>query len=148
MEKLKIHIIKFTAIVISVMYVLMPIHKEAKRVLHSISHFIEMPNAILSHNQNENLDYKVKTPTITYHEHKILDILDVFAEVNNDTEDSNKPSLVDSKIDKHFHSSKYKEQKLITSKSLAVIDSYTEKVKALFYRKIKVPPKTSNMQLS
>ena len=148
MKRCKIHIVKFIAIVISIIYMLIPIQKELKSALHGISHFLQMPDHLISHNQNENLNYEVKVLTILYHEHKILDLLDAFTDKNNSANDSNKPNLVDSKIDKHFHSSKYKVIKLVTTKSSSVLDNYHEKVKDLFYKKIKRPPKKLKIQLS
>ena len=141
MKRCKIHIVKFIAIVISIIYVLMPIHKELKSALHSISHFLQMPDHLISHNQNENLNYEVKVPTILYHEHKILNLLDAFTDANTSANESNKPNLVDSIIDKHFYSSKYSLPKLIETERLSVIDSYKENLNYLFYIKIKEPPK-------
>lgn len=148
MKEIKKIIIKFAAIVISMIYLLMPIHKEVRSTLHSISHFLEMPNTIISHNQNENINYNLTASTITYHEHKILDLLNNLAEANTNTNEANKPDKVDNKIDKHFYSYKFKASKLISKKLLLVIDSYKEKVKDLFYIKIKIPPKQLNIQLS
>jgi hypothetical protein len=126
----------------------MPINKEFISTLHNISHFLEIPDAILSHNQNKNLSYKVTAPNITFHEHKILDLLDNLIKTNNENNDSNNQDVVISKIDKHFHLSKYKVSKLFETKSSYVIDVYKEKEKALFYKKIKIPPKKLTIQLS
>lgn len=140
MKKLKARIIKFTAIAISLMYVFMPLHKEVKYVLHGISHALEKPDNLISHNQNENLNYKFKVSKTKYHEHNILDLMDAFSELNNSTKNPNVPSIIDIKIDKHYHYSKNNIQKLTDTKSATVIDSYKEKLKDLFYRKIKIPP--------
>ncbi|MFD1613744.1 hypothetical protein [Gelatiniphilus marinus] len=148
MKKLKAHIIKFTAIAISVIYVFMPLHKEIKYVLHGISHALEMPDNVLSHNQNENLNYKFKKSKTRYHKHNILDLLDGLSVTGQHSKNSNMPNLVDNIIDKHYHNSKHQAQKLVATKSTTVIDSYKEKVKDLFYRKIKIPPKQLNVQLS
>lgn len=147
MKKLKTHIIKFTAIVISMIYLLMPIHKEVKITLHNISHFLEMPNVILSHNHNENLNYKVKSSTITYHEHKILDLLDALTNTDTSTKDSNKPYETNNKIDKHFHSLKYTILNRVSTKSV-VFYNYKEKLNNYFLKKIKRPPEKIKMQLS
>lgn len=144
MKKLKTHIIKLTAVAISVLYVFMPLHKEVKYVLHSLSHALEMPDNLMSHNQNENLDYKLKTTTNRYHEHNILDLLDGLSEPVNNTKNPNVPNPVDIKIDKHFHSSKYKVQKLQATKPSTAIDSYKEKSQDIFCIKIKIPPRTNS----
>ncbi|MCF7568038.1 hypothetical protein L3X37_06620 [Sabulilitoribacter arenilitoris] len=129
-------------------YLLMPIHKEVRSTLHRISHFLEMPNTILSHNKYENINYNLTASAITYHEHKILDLLNNLTEANSKTNESNKPHVVISKIDKHFHLSKYGVLKLIETKSSLAIDCYKEKLKTLFYKKIKIPPKNISIQLS
>lgn len=140
MGKVKSHIIKFTAIAISFIYVFIPLQNEVKYVLHSMSHALEMPDNLISHNQNENLNYRFNTSTISYHEHNILDLLDGLSEANNNTKNTNAPNITDIKIDKHFHYLIYKFQKIAVTKSTTVIDSYKEKVKDLFCKKIKIPP--------
>ena len=57
------------------MYILMPIHKEVKTALHSVSHYLQMPEVVLSHDLNQNLDYKYK-PITSSHQHLIIDLLD------------------------------------------------------------------------
>jgi hypothetical protein len=146
MIRLNIHIVKFSAVVISLIYILIPLHNELKSALHGMSHYLEMPDVVLSHNQNENLNYK--TSTNSFHGHKIIDLLDYLAEATNNNEDSNKANLVDNKIDKHFYSSKYKVLKLGFTKSTLVFDNYIEKLKEGFYEKIIDPPKAPILQLS
>ena len=131
---------------ISITYLVMPIHKEVKSTLHSISHFLEMPKNILSHNKSENLNYKTIS-TFSYHEHKILDILDVLSKTNTSDSESNQQRVVFSKIDKHYYTSKYKVSNFTETQLNRVIDCYREKEKALFYKKIKIPPKKSYVQL-
>lgn len=118
----------------------MPLQKEIKYVLHSMSHALEMPDNLISHHQNENLNYISKSSTKKYHEHNILDIFDGLSEANNNTKNKNVPKIIDIKIDKHFHYLKYKIQKLLITKSTTIIDSYKEKENDLFYKKIKIPP--------
>lgn len=145
MKNIKTHIIKFIAIVISITYLVMPIHKEVKSTLHSISHFLEIPKNILSHDKKDNLNYKTAS-TFTYHEHKILDILDSFSKANTSDSDSNQQRIVISKIDKHYYTPKYKVSYFIETQLSRVIDCYKEKEKALFYKKIKIPPQKKYIQ--
>ena len=146
MIKINIHIVKITAVVISLLYVLMPLHNEFKSVLHSMSHYLEMPDVVLSHNQNENLNYK--SSTNSFHGHKIIDLLDYLSDDTNNKEDSNKANLVDNKIDKHFYPSKYNLPNLVNRKPTQEIHNYTEKIKKGFFRKIIDPPIAITMQLS
>lgn len=146
MIKLNIHIVKFSAVVISLIYILMPLHNEFKSALHSMSHYLEMPDVVLTHNQHENLNYK--TSTNSFHGHKIIDLLDYFADDTNNNEDSNKANLVDNKIDKHFYPSKYNIPELVDKKSTQELNNYTEKIKKGFFRKIIDPPIAIRMQLS
>lgn len=145
MKRLKGHIIKFVAIAISVIYMLMPIHKEVKSALHDVLHYLEMPDFVLSHNQDKNLNYKFQASTISYREHKLINLLDAFIGKKNNNEDSNKTHVVNVKIDKHFHDHKYKYQELIPTKTSSVIDHYKEKIKDDFYGKVKVPPKITSV---
>lgn len=146
MIRLNIHIVKFSAVVISLIYILMPLHNEFKSVFHSISHYLEMPDVVLSHNQNENLNYK--TSTNSFHSHKIIDLLDYLEDDTNNNEDSNKANLVDNKIDKHFYPSKYNIPELVDKKPTQELHNYTEKINKGFFRKILDPPIAIRMQLS
>jgi len=109
MKRLKIHIVKFLAIVISIVYLLMPIHKEVKSALHSMSHYVQMPDVIMSHNHNENQNYKFKESTLAHHEHQIIDLLDgIFDSDSNGSEDNQRESTtIEFKINKHITSNKY-----------------------------------------
>lgn len=140
MKNIKVHIIKFTAILISFLYVFAPLHKEIKHVLHSISHALEMPNNLIFHNHNKNLNYKLKESRNGYHEHKILDLMDILSEVNNNSKNPNSPNIIDINIDKHLTCLKYEFQKLTATKSPKAIDSYKETIIDLFYRKLNIPP--------
>jgi hypothetical protein len=146
MIRLNKHIVKFSAVVISLIYILMPLHNEFKSAFHSLSHYLEMPDVVLSHNQNENLKYK--TSTNSFHGNKIIDLLDYLADTTTNNDDTNKANLVDNKIDKHFYSSKYELLNLGCIKSTPVLVNYIEKIKEGFYEKIIDPPKAPIMQLS
>ncbi len=141
MKSFKIHIVKFIAIVISILYIFMPIHKEVKSMLHTMSHYLQMPNTVLSHNLDDNLDYKYSKSTISNHEHVLIDILDFFSDDNSQNTDSNKPGLVDISIDKHFRAPKFKVIRFVRTESLHVIGYREKNIKKGFYRKIKIPPK-------
>jgi hypothetical protein len=148
MKKIKTYIIKFITTAISVVYILMPIHKEVKSTLHFISHSIEKSGFMLSHNHNQYLADDFKNSVVSHHEHEMIDILDYFIDEEHNNEDSKKPNTINNKVDKHFHSSKYMEQKLVSTKTSSVNYNYNEKIKDGFYAKIKIPPKATKIQLS
>ncbi|WP_298500292.1 hypothetical protein [uncultured Algibacter sp.] len=124
----------------------MPIHKEVKSTLHNISHYIQKPSVVLSHNKYENKKINIKKSTFSNHDHKIIDLLDYFIGLDNKNNNSNKPSLVDVKIDKHYYSPKYNLVRIIINESPFVFNNYNEELKDGFNRKIKVPPKAILMQ--
>ena len=119
----------------------MPIHKEVKSTLHSISHYMQKPSVVLSHNKSENENYKIKKSTITNHDHKIIDLLDFFMGLDAQNNNSNKSALVNIKIDKHYYSPKYNLINVVTTESSSISGNYIEALKDGFNRKIKVPPK-------
>lgn len=141
MIRINRHIVKFLAVSISLIYVLMPLHNELKGMLHSVSHYLEMPNSVLSHNQDDNLNYKYKKTATSFHQHKIIDFLDLI-DSSTTTENSDVPNLVDNKIDKHFFSSTYRVLKQVLATSPPVLCDYTKKIKNGFHRKIIYPPET------
>jgi hypothetical protein len=126
----------------------MPIHKEVKSTLHIISHNLEMPSLIMTHTHDGSLKNNVKTVSVSKHEHKIIDLLDLFTDETDNNENSKIPNSIDIKIDKHFHTSKYVEHVFVLSKSLSIHTYYNEKIKDGFHTKIKIPPKSIKTQLS
>tara|TARA_R110002049_G_scaffold309289_2_gene520262 strand:- start:45746 stop:46192 length:447 start_codon:yes stop_codon:yes gene_type:complete len=146
MENLKTHIIKLFALAIGMIYLLMPIHKEVKSVLHSLSHSIENLNFSIHHDhahthQHENLKKEFSEATVLHHKHKIINILDYLTEASDHHKESKNSKILDVEFDKHFHSSNYSAIKFPSNGNPSANDIYRENIKDGFYFKIKIPPK-------
>lgn len=143
MKRLKIHIVKLSTFVIGMFYMLMPIHKEIKSVLHSISHSIEMSGFMQHHNhsQNGHLKNAISELNIPEHDHKIISLLDYLIDAEDHRKESKKSNTKNLEIDKHFHLSKYLAIQRVLVKNALVNDNYKENIEDGFYSKIKIPPK-------
>ncbi|MEW4924165.1 hypothetical protein [Algibacter sp. 2305UL17-15] len=141
MKQLKIHIIKFVAITMSIAYLIAPLHNEINSVLHFISHNLEKPSVLISHNFDINSEVKLMPSAISSHEHRIIDFIDtIFGEDDAEQKDSKQPNPKESKIDKHLSSFNYGLEKLFSTKRVSTTCCYTDKIQSGFYKKIKIPP--------
>lgn len=142
MKTTKRYIIKFVAVIISTIYVISPIHNEVKKVLHSISHSLEMFDITMSHHykKHQAIRYK-KATTSTEHRHQIIDALDFLFGGNTTKKDSKEPYNLVDKLDKHISSSNDIKTKFNLSITQSANDNYLELKKEIFYKKIKIPPK-------
>jgi hypothetical protein len=143
MKSLKTHIIKLLAVTIGMIYLLMPMHKEVKHVLHSLSHSIE--NLSLVHHDHdhhhEDVKSKVSEASVSHHEHKIINLLDYLTTAKNHHKESKNSKTLDVEFDKHFHSSKHTLLKLENIDNPLVKTRYKVSIKDGFYSKIEIPPK-------
>lgn len=100
--------IRVLAVFMSVCYVLTPLHQQINTVLHSISHFLEVPVDVMSHNQIEFFEGHQHVNHYSFkvdHEHNLIDFLHSIFKAS-DNEDRSQESLATKlKIDKHFISS-------------------------------------------
>lgn len=116
MKELKAHIVKSLAILICIIYIVMPINMEIRSVLHTISHSLKGPSYVFQHNEIDNhkfvnqAKFDIKSGSHEHnHEHKILDFLNSVFESASDKGDSQKgeSTNLDFKINKHIKSKKY-----------------------------------------
>lgn len=143
MKEIKRHVVKVVAIIISVIYLVLPIHNEVKSLLHSISHSLEMPNVVMSHNYQKHQVIDYEKSERTAHKHKLIDLLDYVFGADSSEKDSNKPYNLEHKVDKHFSSSNEVETMLVSALTESVNDNYKKRKKETFLKKIKIPPKTT-----
>lgn len=143
MKKIKTRIIKFSAIAIGVVYLLIPIHQEIKSVLHSLSHSIEMSGYSQHHDHGDqpHLENEFSEDNKRHHEHEIINILDYFTDASEHHKESKKTNTSDLEVDKHFYTSKYSVLKLVSIVNPLADDVYKESKIDCFYQKINVPPK-------
>lgn len=98
--------IKGIIVMMSLLYVLGPIHLEMKRFLHTTVHTLEMPETILSHQKksetvkiHDNIEHK---NVITHHNHEVIDLVEKILKGTNTRSESPDPLLTYHKIDKHI----------------------------------------------
>lgn len=101
-------LIKGMAVLMGVCYLVAPLHQQIGTVLHSVSHFFEMPGHVMSHDSFLAHDSFKEHPHIAHekrandHDHGVLDFLDSIFEASNDEDDSQDGLTPQIKIDKHF----------------------------------------------
>ncbi len=99
--------IKQIVMLVCICYLLSPLQNQIVRVLHSISHSIEMPQALLSndhdstgiHNQHNH------STTLFEHNHKLINLVNSVFEASNDHKDHEETILNKVKVKKHINSS-------------------------------------------
>ncbi len=145
MKKISEHIVKWLAILMSVVYLLTPLQNEVVEVMYFVAHNFSKPNFILSHDYETNLQNSSSTSdlVIRYHEHKFVDVVNEMLGDETSDNDTKLPSLEDIKIDKHFCVSKYDLLKKHLFKKMASSYVYKEKLKSNFCKKEKIPPKVA-----
>ncbi len=121
-QGLKPKLIKQIAMLMSICYLLGPLQPQLTLLLHEISHGLEMPNSVLSHDI-QVFDYKEvhdshkHDNTKVDHDHKLIDIVDSIFEASNENHDSEKAPKTKVELKKHT-----------TSEVLAILPKFLEKV--------------------
>lgn len=129
MRSIKLHIIKYTAISIGLLYVLHPLQNQIQNGLHAISHAIEAQTTVTPHSHTHTATIVSHSHSQTQkHEHQIIGFFnDVFGTADKDVND---PLVFDITIDKHILNQLY-----------VTVKKYTIPTIPYFY---KIPDKTSN----
>ncbi|WP_178989424.1 hypothetical protein [Winogradskyella schleiferi] len=112
------------AVTITVCYILGPAQLPLRTMFHSVSHYLEAPNHIIEHNNDNHHGFekqriaKNSNGNSTFnHEHKVLDFLEVIFEKHSSEEQNHngESTSTDFKINKHITSNTY---------HIAIIDCY------------------------
>ncbi|WP_339704492.1 hypothetical protein [uncultured Kriegella sp.] len=99
---------KWIAVLMGICYLTTPLHQQIGTVLHSVSHFFEMPGHVMSHDsfvdhdsfkEHLHIEHEIG---VNDHEHGILDFFDSIFKASNDEDDSKDAFITKIKIDKHF----------------------------------------------
>ncbi len=95
------------AVFIALLYLLQPLHEPIKLVVHSVSHFVQKPAQIISHNESYNTgttahhEYHSHQYHQVSHDHGVIDFLDALFS-GEDKESNDDQTIVEiQKIDKH-----------------------------------------------
>jgi len=92
---IKPFILNFIIVTMSLLYVFAPVHVEINKLLHTISHSLEMPDYILTHQDASDIHTPIRTHEsethkniIAHHDHKVIVLLDNILEGANQNNDS------------------------------------------------------------
>lgn len=106
LHKIKEKYKKITVILLCIFFVLGPLHKQISKALHAITHAIEMPDHIISHNSKKlhiqthnSIKHIAKK---TKHNHKILDLVTDFLNFNKNSTLPQNKIIKSNIVDKHI----------------------------------------------
>lgn len=93
----------------SICYLINPLQVQVYTILHEISHGIELPSYVMTHETNSkgiietHMDHSHDMEAID-HEHNLIDFVNTIFQESNESNDSNDSQLTDTKWDKHITS--------------------------------------------
>lgn len=96
-------IIKYIAVIVSVLYVLSPLNKELSGVMYQLVHIFEAPQIIIFHHKELNNKNGVDLSNVEFddiHSHQLVDFVSSLFE--NSDESDKSPIVKTLKIDKHL----------------------------------------------
>lgn len=136
--------IKRLALLMSICYLVNPLQPQIKTIFHTVSHAIEVPNFVMSHNSNSlNNEFhghqEHRTHTMQ-HDHSIMDLIDSVFTAFNENNDSEDSILFKIKMDKHITTYEFE---LIEGLKIKVLPNFwalEKKQKSGFFQNIKKPP--------
>ncbi len=112
--------IKQIAMLMCICYLLNPMYHQVNNLLHTISHGLEIPDVVLSHQarasdaHNYSHGYHEHGISEVQHKHSFIDFVNAIFEALNTEDQSSDTSIKDKKIDKHIATQQYHLHKLIT----------------------------------
>lgn len=120
-QGLKPKLFKQIALLMSICYLLGPLKPLLTPLLHELSHGLEMPTSVISHettayNYMEVHDSHAHDNPKTDHDHKLIDLVDSIFEASNENHESDKNPTLETKLKKH-----------ITSEVMVVLIQFLEK---------------------
>lgn len=99
--------------IISILYLVQPMHRQINHTLHSLSHILELPDQVIGH-KDQLVDSHAThhylhdhAISVTKHEHHIIDfVIDMLAS-DKEKQDQNKPAVDFLEMDKHLGSDRF-----------------------------------------
>lgn len=106
-KKVKVRLVKLLAMTMSICYLAHPLQLQINTLLHELSHGLELPNHVLSHENTTDLTYAVDShhshgKRITDHTHHLIDFLDILFQASNDDKNPKDAMFSKLKLDKHL----------------------------------------------
>lgn len=133
------------ALLIGICYLMNPLQKQIKTIFHTISHAIEMPGSVMSHNShaiNSEIDVHSDHETVVLkHDHKYIDLIDAVLFASNENNDNEDSILIEIKLDKHITAYQFQ---LFENLKIAELHHFwmlKAKLKNGYLKKLKEPPK-------
>ena len=125
-QGLKPKLFKQIALLMSICYLLGPLQTLLTELLHELSHGLEMPTSVLSH-ETTAYDYMEVHHSHAHdnpkadHDHKFIDLVVSIFEASNKNHESDKNSTIETKLKKH-----------ITAEVMVVLIQFLEKAPKKF----------------
>lgn len=99
--------LKWVALLIGVCYLTNPLHQQINTVLHTLSHSLEIPDYIISHDSVVGLEYtnhghNEHVIDKTQHDHAVLDFINIVFKTSKEKDGSDETLLSETKLDKHI----------------------------------------------
>ena len=142
LKGLKPLLIQRIAMFMAICYLLNPLHQQITLVLHEISHSLEIPDYVMSHNTNSHHEYETHDYSMDEieHDHNLIDLLASVLEASNDKDDSENSNVVKVKIDKHISKFQIDLQNHFSDKSQHSFSIIQENMKPGYLGKMEKPP--------
>ena len=144
---LKPFVIKIAILVMSICYVFGPSHNEVNKLLHVLTHQLEMPENVISHSTTYHSVYKAHeihalNKSKEVHDHSILQLIDSILKASDSKKNQEDSTFLSLKIDKHLTTKiSYQNQQLTSSIIVKHLFSFTkQKIQKGFRRGIIEPP--------
>lgn len=124
---LKPKLVKQMAMLLSMCYLLGPLQPQLTLLLHELSHGLEMPAYVLSH-ETTTYDYIEVHEEHQHdnrkadHDHELIDLVNTIFEASNDRDEPDKVPTTETKVKKHT-----------PSKVLVVFSNFLEKTPEAFF---------------
>jgi len=104
---LKPKFIKQIALLMSICYLINPLQNQIIEVLHSLSHSLEIPSSIFTHENKsitafESHESHSHDNRVSEHEHELIDLVDLILDGSSEDKDSEDAPLKEFKVKKHL----------------------------------------------
>lgn len=146
---LKPLLIKRLALLMGICYLVNPLHQQINSVFHNVSHALEIPDYIMSHDSNYehesygHTDYQIGNLN---HDHEIVDFIDSVFDASDEDGGSEDSMLTEIKIDKHITTYQFQFQ---NNFNIAIFQNFwlsQEKLESGYLKRLKEPPQYFNNQ--
>jgi len=132
-------------------YLLNPVHKQVNAFFHNISHAIEIPNYVMSHDSSLDSEHQSEGHTShqvvqNSHNHEIVDFINSIFEASNQDNDSEDSILTEIKIDKHLTTYQIQLKECFSFKILQKNWLPSKKLTLVYLNQLKEPPQFSAYQ--